>query len=74
LSIFGGIFEQATNFLIFIVEIFNQYLIFDSEVYIIENVVIPLITSLISNPNTPFEQDKLHPCSLSCLYGHFKGF
>jgi len=30
-------------------------------------VVIPLITSLISNPNTPFEQNKLLPCSLFCF-------
>ena len=30
-------------------------------------VVIPLITSLISNPNTPFEQNKLLPCGLFCF-------
>jgi hypothetical protein len=30
-------------------------------------VVIPLITSLISNPNTPFEQNRLLPCSLFCF-------
>ena len=29
--------------------------------------VIPLITSLISNPNTPFEQNRLLPCSLFCF-------
>lgn len=32
-----------------------------------QTVVIPLITSLISNPNTPFEQNKLLPCSLFCF-------
>ena len=30
--------------------------------------VIPLIASLISNPNTPFEQNRLLPCSLFCFY------
>lgn len=34
-------------------------------------VVIPLITSLISNPNTPFEQSRLHPCGLFCFYPEF---
>ena len=29
--------------------------------------VIPLITSLISNPNTPFEQNRLLPCGLFCF-------
>ncbi len=33
--------------------------------------VIPLITSLISNPNTPFEQNRLLPCSLFCFKAGF---
>ena len=32
-----------------------------------QTVVIPLITSLISNPNTPFEQNRLLPCGLFCF-------
>jgi hypothetical protein len=36
-----------------------------------KDVVIPLITSLISNPNTPFEQGKLLPCSLPCFLAKF---
>ena len=53
-------------------ENFNYFLRFTIAIYLtsIYNhiVVIPLITSLISNPNTPFEQSRLRPCRLLCFF------
>jgi|GEM_PF-137983 len=64
----GDLLGLAGEIRFFDVNLLNNIAFFEALLYT-TYVVIPLITSLISNPNTPFEQNRTHPCVLFCFLG-----
>ena len=64
----GDLLDFVSECWFFELNLLNNIAFFETLLYT-TYVVIPLITSLISNPNTPFEQNRTHPCVLFCFLG-----